>query len=137
MRNQQKKDASYLNIFCCPLSTGYMPQPGTNKHQSRIAIREDANNPRSASNLTVKPFDHVVSSDTQPVFIREVHVRQGFLNPVLNLLGRFIQLYLAQRVCNLFRFLSGRSLALLGMDGLKHLATRFILPRGVAEKTLR
>ena len=40
-------------LLVAPLSTSHMAQPGTDQHQSRVAVREAANHPGTAANLLV------------------------------------------------------------------------------------
>ena len=57
-------------------------------------------------------------------------VGQRFLNAVLNLLGRLLQLHRSQLGNHGFRLLTGGFLALLHMDGLKHFRYNFDLGFG-------
>ena len=65
----------HVHVFlAAPLGSGYMTQPGTDQHQCRISIREGTDYPRSAPDLPVQPFDHIVGSDLRPVLRGKVAV---------------------------------------------------------------
>ena len=55
-------------LLVAPLGTGHMAQSSTDQHKSRIAVRETANHTGAAADLTVQPFNDIVSADTSPVF---------------------------------------------------------------------
>ena len=114
-----------------------MTQPGTNQHQGGIAIRETANHPRPSADLPVQSLNHIVSSDSGPVFIGKITVGQGFLNTVLHLFSSLFQLHFPQLGYHSFGLFTGGLLAFLGVDRLEHLATNFTLERGTTENTLR
>ena len=64
-----------LHVFlAAPLDSGYMMEPGTDQHQSGVAVWEGSNHPRPAPNLPVHPFDHIVGSDLRPVLRGKVAV---------------------------------------------------------------
>ena len=47
-------------LLVAPLGAGYMVEPGTDQHQSRIAIREAAHYSGAAADLPVEPFHDIV-----------------------------------------------------------------------------
>lgn len=55
-----------------------MPEPCVYQHQRAIAVWETANNPCTPPEITVDPFDTVVSADTRPMFRRVVRIGQRF-----------------------------------------------------------
>ena len=55
-------------LLVAPLGASYMAEPGTDQHQSRIAIREAAHYSGAAADLPVEPFNDIVGTDTSPVF---------------------------------------------------------------------
>ena len=55
-------------LLVAPLGASYMSEPGTDQHQSRIAIREAAHYSGAAADLPVEPFNDIVGADTSPVF---------------------------------------------------------------------
>ncbi len=61
-----------------------MAEPGTDQHQCRIAVRECTDDPRSASYLTIQAFNHVVRSDSGPVFKWKIHIGECCLNSIFN-----------------------------------------------------
>ena len=44
-----------------------MSKPGTNKHEGALPVREGSNRFGPALDLTVDPFDRIVSSDFGPM----------------------------------------------------------------------
>ena len=143
-------------LLVAPLGAGYMAQPGTDQHQSRVAIREASNHAGAAADLPVQPLNHIIGADASPVLAGKIAVGQRFLNAIFHLLGGLFQLHGAQLLHYGFGLLAGGFLALLGVDGLEHLprkgdamalsgraakthpiATSFTLERGVTENTLR
>ena len=98
-----------------------MAQPGTDQHQSRIAVRETANHTSAAADLPVESFNNVVGTDTGPVFTGKIAVSQRFLNAIFYLLGSLFQLHRVQLLHHGFGFLTGSFLVLLGVDRLEHL----------------
>src|SRR5699024_8901821 len=107
-------------LLVAPLGTGHMAQPGTNQHQSRVAVREAANHTGAAADLTVQPFNDIVCTDTGPVLAGKIAVGQCFFNAVLHLLGRLFQLHGAQFLYHRLSLFSGCFLALLSVDRLEH-----------------
>ena len=106
--------------FCSPLLSRHIPQSGANQHQSRLSVRKSADNAGSSPDLTVHALNNIVCADLQPVLGRKIHIGQRFLNPVLHLFRRFLQLHRAELLYNVFCFLPRRFLALLCMDCLEH-----------------
>ena len=51
-----------------------MTEPGTDQHQSGVAVWEGSNHPRPAPDLPVHPFDHIVGLDLRPVLRGKVAV---------------------------------------------------------------
>ena len=59
-------------LLVAPLGASYMAEPGTDQHQSRIAIREAAHYSGAAADLPVEAFHDIVGADTSPVFAGKV-----------------------------------------------------------------
>ena len=108
-------------LIVAPLGTSHMAQPGTDQHKSGIAVRETANHTSAAADLSVQPLNDIVGTDMGPVLAGEITVGQGFLNTVLNFFSGLLQPYGTEFLHHRFSLLSGRFLALLGMDRLEHL----------------
>ena len=117
-------------LFVAPLSSGHMAQPGTDQHQSRVAVRECAHHTGPAADLPVQSLNHIVGADPGPVLIGEITVSQRLLNTVLHLPGGFLQLHFSQLSNHSFGFFSGGLLALLSMDRLEHFRHDFDLGSG-------
>ena len=79
-----------------------MAEPGTDQHQSRIAIREAAHYSGAAADLPVEPFNDIVGADTSPVFAGKVAVSQRLLNTSFNPLGSLAQLHGMKLLCHRF-----------------------------------
>lgn len=47
-------------LLVAPLGTGHMSQPGADKHEGRIAVRETAHHTSAAADLPVQPFNNIV-----------------------------------------------------------------------------
>ena len=54
-------------LLVAPLGAGHMAQPGTDQHQSRVAVRETAYYPSAAADLPVESFNNVIGTDASPV----------------------------------------------------------------------
>ena len=124
-------------LLVAPLGTGHMSQPGADKHEGRIAVRETANHTGAAANLPVQPFNDVVGADTSPMFAGKIAVGQRFFNAVLDLLGGLLQLHGAQLGDHGLRLLAGRLLLSWAWIALSIFATILTLDLGTTEKTLR
>ena len=61
-------------LLVAPLGTGSMAQPGTDQHESGIAVWETTCHTGAAADLPVQPFHDVVGADTRPVFAGEITV---------------------------------------------------------------
>ena len=96
-------------------------QPGADKHEGRIAVRETANHTGAAADLPVQPFNNIVCTDAGPVFAGEIAIGKRLLNAVLHLISRLFQLHSTQFFYHSFGLRSGCFLALLGVDRLEHL----------------
>ena len=59
-------------LLAAPLGTGHMAQPGTDQHQSRVAIRKTAHHTSAATDLPVQPFNDIVGADTSPVLAETI-----------------------------------------------------------------
>lgn len=104
-------------LLIAPLGTSDMAKPSTDQHEGGIAVREAADHSGAAANYPVE----TVGTDACPVLARKMVVRQGLINPILNLLGCFLELHAAQFFHHGFSFYPGGFLAFLGMNRLKHL----------------
>ena len=108
-------------LLVAPLGASYMAEPGTDQHQSRIAIREAAHYSGAAADLPVEPFNDIVGADTSPVFAGKVAVSQSLLNTSFYLLGSLVQLHGTKLLRHRFSLLPSSFFALLGADRLEHL----------------
>ena len=97
-----------------------MTQSGTDQHECRISIRKCAYHSRPASDLTIQALNDIAGSDLQPVFGREIHVRQRFFHAVAHLFHCFFQLHIPKFFGNSFCLLSGNIFVLLRMNRFKH-----------------
>ena len=61
-------------LLVAPLGAGHMAQPGTDQHESRVAVRETAYYTGAASDLPVQPFNDIVGADTGPVLTGKIAV---------------------------------------------------------------
>ena len=52
-------------LLVAPLGASYMAEPGTDQHQSRIAIREAAHYSGAAADLPVEPFNDIVDANQE------------------------------------------------------------------------
>ena len=66
-------------LLISPLGTGHMAQPGTDQHQSRVAIREGSHHTGSVADLPVQPLNHIVGADPCPMLIGEMASANKFL----------------------------------------------------------
>ena len=73
-----------------------------------------------AANLTVQPRNHVVGADARSVLAGKIAVGQRFLDAILGLPGRLLQLHGSQLGNNSLCLFTGGFLALLRMDRLEH-----------------
>ena len=136
---RQPPDASCSCTSCSPpLGAGHMAQPGTDQHESRVAVREAANHTGAAADLPVQPFNHIIGADAGPMFTGEIAAGDGFFNPVFHLFCRFFQLRGAKFFYHRFCLFPGGFLALLSVDRLEHFSYQLYLgPRRDSENTLR
>ena len=107
-----------------------MAEPGADRHQSGVAIRERSHHAGSAADLPVQPLDHIVGTDACPMLAGKIAVGQRLFDAVLDLLGGPLQLHGAQLGDHGLRLLAGRFLALLGVDHLEHFRYNFDLGFG-------
>ena len=49
-------------LLVAPLGTGHMAQPGTDQHESRVAVRETAHHTGAAADLPVQPLNDIVGA---------------------------------------------------------------------------
>ena len=80
-------------LLVAPLGTGHMAQPGTDQHESGIAVRKTTHHTSPATDLPVQPFNDIIGADTSSVFAGKIAVIQRFVNSILHLLGCFFQLH--------------------------------------------
>ncbi len=104
-----------------------MAQPGTDQHESRVAVRETAYYTGAASDLPVQPFNDIVGADTGPVLTGKIAVGQSLINAVLHLLSGLLQFHGTEFFYHGFGLFTGCFLALLGMDRLEHLGYQLYL----------
>ena len=53
-------------LFVAPLCTGYMAQPGTDQHKSRVTIWRTPHHTGVATGFPVEPFNDIVGADASP-----------------------------------------------------------------------
>ena len=114
-------------LLVAQLGTSHMAEPGTDQHQSRVAVREAANYTGAAADLPVQPLNDIVSTDTSPVLAGKIAVSQCFLNAILHLLGSLFQLHGAQLLHHSLSLFTGSFLALLSVDRLEHFSYQLYL----------
>ena len=118
----------HIHVFLvAPLDAGYMPQPGADHHEGRVAVWEATHHTGTAADLPVQSFNHIVGVDTGPVFAGEIAVSKSLLNAILHLLSCLLQFHRAQFLHHGFSLLPGCLLALLSMDCLEHFRHQFHL----------
>lgn len=66
-------------LLVAPLDAGYMAQPDTDQHESRVAFRETAHHTSAVANLPVQPLNHMIGADSAPVFAGKIAVGRRFL----------------------------------------------------------
>ena len=59
-------------LLVAPL--GHMAQSGTDRHESRIAVRETSHYPSAAADLPVQPLNHIVGTNASPVCTRQIAI---------------------------------------------------------------
>ena len=112
----------HVHVFLvAPLGAGHMTQSGADQHQGRVAVRECTHHASAAANFPVQPLNHIIRANAGSVLIGKITVSQRFLDTILYFLRGLLQLHFSQLSNHSFRFFTGRLLALLGMDRLKHL----------------
>ena len=114
-------------LLVAPLGTGHMSQPGADKHEGRIAVRETAHHTSAAADLPVQPFNDVIGTDASPVFAGKIAVSQP------------ASFSFMERSCSTTALAFSRAALLLSWAwiALSIFATSFTLERGVTENTLR
>lgn len=118
----------HIHVFlAAPLGAGHMAQPGADRHESGIAVRETAYHTGTAPDLPVEAFNDVVRADPRPVLRWEVAIGQSFLNAVLHLPGSFLQLHGTQFFHHSLGFLPSSFLTLLSADCFEHLGHQLYL----------
>ena len=108
-------------LLVAPLGTGHMAQPGADKHEGRVTVRETAHHTGAAADLPVQPLNDIVGADTGPVLTVKIAIGQRFLNTILHLFGGLFQLQGAQLLHHRLGLLAGGLLTLLSMDRFEHL----------------
>ena len=85
-------------LLVAPLGTSHMAQPGTDQHQSGVAVREAAHHTGAAADLPVQSLNDIIGSDTGPVFTWELlYINQGLealrlaLSPTIIIEDRYLQ----------------------------------------------
>ena len=87
------KFASVQILASSPFRCRNVSESCSDQHHGRIAIRKCADYTGSASNLFHDPFQGIVRTQTCPMLIREVHIRQGFFNGRFDEFCDLIQVY--------------------------------------------
>lgn len=65
-------------LFVAPLGASHMAQPGTDQHESGIAVRETPNHTGTATDLPVQPLNDIVGADASPVLAGKVTIGKLF-----------------------------------------------------------
>lgn len=108
--------------------SSHVPQPCAYQHERVMAVRKTSDNPRSASDFSIQPFQGIIRTQIPPVRKRKVIVRQGLFTTFGNNAGCPVQTQVSQLARHFLRF-SGRLLpVLLGVDGLQHQAHPDLAP---------
>ena len=125
---QSSLQAPHIHVLlAAPLSAGNMAQPGTDQHESGVAIRERARHPGAAADFPVEPFYDIIGTNTSPVFAGKIAVGKRFFNAIFYLPGSLFQFHGTQFLHHGFCLLPGSLLVLLGMDRLEHLRHQLYL----------
>ena len=61
-------------LLVAPLATGNVPKPGADQHECRVSVWEAADHSGSSADLAVEPFNHIIGTDTSPMFVNMSHV---------------------------------------------------------------
>ena len=88
--------------------TAPSPQPGANRHQGGVPVREYPHHTRPSADLTVQPLDHMVGTDARPVLAGEIAVGQRLLHAAAD---KFPDLPLDHFLVQLYDLLGHRLLA--------------------------
>ena len=70
-----------------PISSGYVPETGTDEHEGAVSIRESSDGSGPALDFTIESFKRVIRSDPRPVLARKVHKGKCLLDAVLDFFG--------------------------------------------------
>ena len=71
----------HVHVFlAAPPGTRHMAEPGADRHQGGVPVRECPHHTGAPADLTVQPFDHVVCADARPVLAGEIAVGQRLLH---------------------------------------------------------
>src|SRR4029450_6859896 len=89
---------------------------------ARLAMRGSSNDACSAADLFHDPLEWIVGADLLPVDVREGVVGQRLMDALLDEIGCRVHLAGPQVIDDRSGLLIGRVSALLGMDGLWHMA---------------
>ena len=67
-------------LLVAPLGAGHMaqPEPGTDQHEGRVAVRETAHHTGAAANLPVQPLNDIVGADLCPVSAGKILIGQFY-----------------------------------------------------------
>ena len=95
--------------------------------RAQTCIREVDHHTGWATNLQVQPLNHIIGTDSSPVFTGKITVSQRLLNAILHFLGGLFQLHETQLFHYGFSFFSSSILALLGVDCLEHFGSQLHL----------
>lgn len=63
-----------------------MAQPGTDRQEGRVTVREAAHHTSAAADFPVQSFDDIIGTDASPVFAGESAIGQRLLNVISYLL---------------------------------------------------
>ena len=121
-------------LLVAPLGADYMAEPGTDQHQSRIAIREAAHYSGAAADLPVEPFNDIVGADTSPVFAGKVAVSKRLFNAVFCLLCSLAQLHGTKLLRHRFSLLSSNVIKLAAK---KETAEGNRIPKEIQKELIR
>jgi hypothetical protein len=79
-----------------PFRPGDVPQPCSDEHQRRTSVGKVAHHAGPPADLPHDPLQHIVRADLRPVFAREGHIGEGFLDALPHDRGRLRKLHRLQ-----------------------------------------
>ena len=119
------KFASVQILASSPFGCRNMSEPCADQHHGGIAIRKCSDYAGSAANLFHDPFQSIVRTQTCPMLIREVHIRQGLFDGRFDKFSNLIQVHFPEFFGDKFCFLSSSFLVFLCMNRFQDCCNTF------------